>query len=175
MRSKPTFSFLINYSSASSLGDTSNGSPGSKPGSRQGGELIKNEETRIRDLIITLKTERESVRNTVAELESWSLESLYPSKPPSPCDILEARKLDLETAVLMQELMAMREERAELRAQLFLLEKEKTSLELRLQSHETQEEAYKARINYLKSEIQDYQNSIAGMFGKRVVVFFICF
>lgn len=155
---------MINYSSASSLGDTSNGSPGSKPGSRQGGELIKNEETRIRDLIITLKTERESVKNTVSELESWSLESLYPSKPPSPCDILEARKLDLETAVLMQELMAMREERAELRAQLFLLEKEKTSLELRLQSHETQEEAYKARINYLKSEIQDYQNSMAGMF-----------
>lgn len=123
---------------------------------------MKNEESRIRDLIITLKTERETVKQTMTEVESWSMESLYPSKPPSPCDILEARKLDLETAVLMQELMAMREERAELRAQLFLLEKEKTSLELRLQSHETQEEAYKARINYLKSEIMDYQNSVAG-------------
>ncbi|CAL8130708.1 unnamed protein product [Orchesella dallaii] len=147
-------------SSASSLGDTSNGSP-SKPGSRQGGELMKNEESRIRDLIITLKTEREAMKQTVTEVESWSLESLYPSKPPSPCDILEARKLDLETAVLMQELMAMREERAELRAQLFLLEKEKASLEQRLQSHEAQEEAYRARINYLKSEILDYQNSVA--------------
>lgn len=130
-------------------------------------------------MISTLKAERDAVKQTVMELESESLESLTPSPKPSspyygnghsqnnnnssssnatptaPWSPAEARKLDLETAVLMQELMAMKEERAELRAQLFLIEKEKDSLGLRLRSHESQEEAYRARINYLKSEIMD--------------------
>ncbi|CAL8130716.1 unnamed protein product [Orchesella dallaii] len=119
-------------------------------------------EPRIRHLISNLKAERDAVKQTVMELESGSLESLTPSpKPSSPYNNnatwspADARKMDLETAVLMQELMAMKEERAELRAQQFLLEKEKVSLELRLRSHESQEDAYKARINYLKSEIMD--------------------
>lgn len=141
----------------------------------------------IRHLISTLKGERDAVKQTVMELESESLESLTPSPKPtspyynsrnksssatptitaaSPWSPADARKLDLETAVLMQELMAMKEERAELRAQLFLLEKEKDSLQLHLQSHESQEEAYRARINYLKSEIMDcktlHSNSASG-------------
>lgn len=79
------------------------------------------------------------------------------STPKLSWSPVDTHKLDLETAVLMQELMAMKEERAELRAQMFLMEKEKESLELRLQSHESQEEAYRARINYLKSEIMDWK------------------
>lgn len=111
-------------------------------------------------MIIQLKTDREAVRNTLVELETWSLEPQSPMQPNlSACDILEARKLDLETAVLMQELMAMREDRAELRAQLFLLEKDKGSLELKLSSYEAQQDAYKARMNHLKAELAELQES----------------
>ncbi|CAG7837637.1 unnamed protein product, partial [Allacma fusca] len=146
--------------SASSVGESSSHSHG---GSRMSGEsrtgsMEKNEEQRVRDYIIQLKTDREAVRGTLMELENWSMEPPSPMQPNlSPCDILEARKLDLETAVLMQELMAMREDRAELRAQLFLLEKDRANLMYKLEGYDAQQDAYKARINHLKAELADAQ------------------
>ena len=146
------------HSHGGSSGDAGGGPNGNN--ASRGTSTEKNEEPRVRDLIIQLKTDREAVRNTLVELENWSLEPQSPMQPNlSPCDILEARKLDLETAVLMQELMAMREDRAELRAQLFMIEREKTNLEFKLSSYEAQQDAYKARINHLKAELAELEGN----------------
>ena len=126
-----------------------------------------NLEESIRDLIIQLKRDRESVGSTVMDLENdWNMEpesgggrTPHNKDAPllSPCQLIEARKLDLETAVLMQELMGMREERAELRATLFHGDKERAGLEMELKSYQTKEIAYKARINYLTSELLELE------------------
>ncbi|GFY75312.1 colorectal mutant cancer protein, partial [Trichonephila inaurata madagascariensis] len=47
------------------------------------------------------------------------------------------------------------EEKAEFKAQVYLLEKEKTSLELQLNSREAQEQAYLVQIEHFKSELQE--------------------
>jgi hypothetical protein len=62
-------------------------------------EWGQGEERRLRDHIGKLKTERSSVRGTLVELESCHAEPLVSRHPVS---LSEARKLDLETAVLMQ-------------------------------------------------------------------------
>jgi hypothetical protein len=62
-------------------------------------EWGQGEERRLRDHIGKLKTERSTVRGTVVELESCHAEPVVSRQPVS---LAEARKLDLETAVLMQ-------------------------------------------------------------------------
>ena len=62
-------------------------------------EWGQGEERRLRDHIGKLKTERSTVRGTVVELESCNAEPVVSRQPIS---LAEARKLDLETAVLMQ-------------------------------------------------------------------------
>ncbi|XP_073695650.1 colorectal mutant cancer protein-like [Garra rufa] len=87
------------------------------------------------------------------ELESVHIDPLsYDVKPRG-----DSQRLDLENAVLMQELMAMKEEMAELKAQLYLLEKEKKALELKLSTREAQEQAYLVHIEHLKSEVEEHQ------------------
>lgn len=122
-----------------------------------GGEFTKADERRLRDYIVQLKNDRAVVRTTVIELESIHVDPI--SKDPPT--IIDAQKLDLENAVLMQELMAMKEEKAELKAQVYLLEKEKTSLELQLSSREAQEQAYLVQIEHFKSELQE-QSDLVG-------------
>jgi hypothetical protein len=65
-------------------------------------EWGQGEERRLRDHIGKLKTDRSTVRATVVELESCHAEPLSTRQPIS---LAEARKLDLETAVLMQVLL----------------------------------------------------------------------
>jgi len=48
---------------------------------------------------------------------------------------------------------SLQEEKAEIKAQNYLLEKEKKSLELRLNTMESQEHAYIVQIEHLKSEV----------------------
>lgn len=48
------------------------------------------------------------------------------------------------------------EEKAELKAQNYLLEKEKRALELRLSGKESQEQAYLVQIEHLKSEVTEH-------------------
>ncbi|KAJ9578304.1 hypothetical protein L9F63_005470, partial [Diploptera punctata] len=115
-------------------------------------EWGQGEERRLRDHIGKLKTERSSVRATVVELESCHAEPLVSRQPIS---LAEARKLDLETAVLMQELMAMREDKAELRARVYLLEKERSALELKLSSQEAHQAAQQATVQHLQAQLQD--------------------
>ncbi|KAJ8311750.1 hypothetical protein KUTeg_011105 [Tegillarca granosa] len=116
-----------------------------------GGSFTKSEERRLKEYIQHLKNERSSVKQTIMELESVHIdqECIEPSKN------VDVQRIDLENAVLMQELMAIKEEKAELRAQNYLLEKEKRSLELRLSGKESQEQAYLVQIDHLKSEVRE--------------------
>ncbi|XP_063231776.1 colorectal mutant cancer protein isoform X2 [Bacillus rossius redtenbacheri] len=116
------------------------------------GEWGQGEERRLRDHIGRLKTDRATVRATVVELESCHAE---PPGSRQAISLAEARKLDLETAVLMQELMATREDKAELRARAYLLEKERASLELKLAAQEAQQAAQLAAAQHLRAQLQE--------------------
>jgi len=61
--------------------------------------------------------------------------------------------MDLETALLMQELMHMREERAELRSQLFLMEKDNGALRSCAQMAATEKLILKTKLNEMGSEL----------------------
>ncbi|KAG7190612.1 hypothetical protein KM043_006699 [Ampulex compressa] len=116
------------------------------------------DEQRLRRHIGRLKGERAMVRSTAVELESVHVE---PLNSKNTISLAEARKLDLETAVLMQELMAMREDKAELRARVFLLEKERATIELKLNARDTQISAQHAAIEQLQGQLNDTEAMLA--------------
>ncbi|XP_011151832.1 colorectal mutant cancer protein isoform X4 [Harpegnathos saltator] len=116
------------------------------------------DEQRLRRHISRLKGERTMVRSTAVELESVHAE---PLNSKNTISLAEARKLDLETAVLMQELMAMREDKAELRARVFLLEKERATIELKLNARDTQIAAQHATIQHLQGQLSDAEAMLA--------------
>ncbi|ELW67397.1 Colorectal mutant cancer protein [Tupaia chinensis] len=116
-------------------------------------EFTKEDEQRLKDYIRQLRNDRAAVKLTTLELESVHID-------PLSCDVKprgDSQRLDLENAVLMQELMAMKEEMAELKAQLYLLEKERKALELKLSTREAQEQAYLVHIEHLKSELEEQE------------------
>ncbi|XP_060057273.1 colorectal mutant cancer protein isoform X3 [Erinaceus europaeus] len=134
-----------------SLSSNSHTSTTSSTASSCDAELTKVDEQRLKDYIQQLKNDRAAVKLTMLELESIHIDPLsYDIKPRG-----DNQRLDLENAVLMQELMAMKEEMAELKAQLYLLEKEKKALELKLSTREAQEQAYLVHIEHLKSEVEE--------------------
>ena len=63
--------------------------------------------------------------------------------------------VDIEAAVTLQEMQALKEERAELKHRIYLLEKEKRALELKTSSYEAQEQAHILHIEHLKSEVKE--------------------
>jgi len=65
----------------------------------------KCDESRLRQLLVQLKDDRSVVKLTIVDLESVHLDP-FTCEPRQ--DACEAQKLDLENAVLMQELMAMK-------------------------------------------------------------------
>ncbi|XP_053533167.1 colorectal mutant cancer protein isoform X2 [Ictalurus punctatus] len=136
-----------------SLSSNSHTSTTSSTASSCDTEFSKEDEQRLKDYIQQLKNDRAAVKLTMLELESVHIDPL--SYDIKPC--ADSHRLDLENAVLMQELMAMKEEMAELKAQLYLLEKEKKALELKLNTREAQEQAYLVHIEHLKSEVEEQQ------------------
>ncbi|KAM4808867.1 colorectal mutant cancer protein isoform 2-T2 [Rhinophrynus dorsalis] len=134
-----------------SLSSNSHTSTTSSTASSCDTEFTKEDEQRLKDYIQQLKNDRAAVKLTMLELESIHIDPLsYDVKPRG-----DSQRLDLENAVLMQELMAMKEEMAELKAQLYLLEKEKKALELKLSTRDAQEQAYLVHIEHLKSEVEE--------------------
>ncbi|KAJ7398389.1 Colorectal mutant cancer protein [Pitangus sulphuratus] len=134
-----------------SLSSNSHTSTTSSTASSCDTEFTKEDEQRLKDYIQQLKNDRAAVKLTMLELESIHIDPLsYDVKPRG-----DSQRLDLENAVLMQELMAMKEEMAELKARLYLLEKEKKALELKLSTREAQEQAYLVHIEHLKSEVEE--------------------
>ncbi|MEE6508656.1 hypothetical protein FKM82_022173 [Ascaphus truei] len=134
-----------------SLSSNSHTSTTSSTASSCDTEFTKEDEQRLKDYIQQLKNDRAAVKLTMLELESIHIDPLsYDVKPRG-----DSQRLDLENAVLMQELMAMKEEMAELKAQLYLIEKEKKALELKLSTRDAQEQAYLVHIEHLKSEVEE--------------------
>ncbi|XP_065063956.1 colorectal mutant cancer protein-like isoform X2 [Rhopilema esculentum] len=115
--------------------------------------LSKEEELRLKEYVQLLKTERSTVETTVVELESVT--DVLEIVDDSNIETGDKGSLDLETAVLLQELQALKEERAELKHRIFMLDKERKALELKLNSREAQEQGYIAHIEYLKSEVKE--------------------
>ncbi|XP_063820208.1 colorectal mutant cancer protein isoform X2 [Pseudophryne corroboree] len=134
-----------------SLSSNSHTSTTSSTASSCDTDFTKEDEQRLKDYIQQLKNDRAAVKLTMLELESIHIDPLsYDVKPRG-----DSQRLDLENAVLMQELMAMKEEMAELKAQLYLLEKEKKAIELKLSTRDAQEQAYLVHIEHLKSEVEE--------------------
>ena len=67
-------------------------------------EFTKVDEQKLRDYIQQLINDRAAVSATVMELESVHVDPLGYDSSPNP----DAQRLDLENAVLMQELMALK-------------------------------------------------------------------
>ncbi len=139
----------------------------------------KSLESKVREIIGQLRLARSSVQSTITELESHHPE--YGSLPHPPASVQdqksESKTAELEMAVLVQvrffcenafdfsihfnfqELMAMREEKADLRAQVYLMERENKSLELMINSQQAQEYALKTHIQHLQDEI-DHKSTV---------------
>lgn len=81
--------------------------------------------------------------------------------PLRPSTTQEARKMDLELAVLMQELMSLREDKVELLAKLFALEKDKSAIELKLKYVEGQQKAQGAAFKNLQGQLKDTEALLA--------------
>nr|CAH0099402.1 unnamed protein product [Daphnia galeata] len=126
---------------------TSSTSSGAESGSGSGSNpacTLEPTERKVRDIIGRLKGDRASLENTVQQV-SLPLESvLVDPLPKEVLPLAEARKIDLEMAVIMQELMAMREERSRLRTQVYILEKERAA-------HEAQHQATAAQLRSLNT------------------------
>jgi chromosome segregation ATPase len=60
--------------------------------------------------------------------------------------------------------MAMREDKAELRARCYALEREKASLDLRLSGHEAQRQAQGAALSSLQQQLRDSESRLSGSF-----------
>jgi hypothetical protein len=60
--------------------------------------------------------------------------------------------------------MAMREEKADLRAQAYMLEREKKGLELMINSQQAQESALKSHINHMQMELENQESLVSLQF-----------
>ncbi|KAK7574449.1 hypothetical protein V9T40_011640 [Parthenolecanium corni] len=101
--------------------------------------IVSEEEKNIRSKIAALKEEKNTVQSTVVELESYCSNPSEKVPKPNSC---ESKKLDLEMAVLMQDLMEIRESNAELRATVYMLDRERESLELKVAALQSQLQAF---------------------------------
>lgn len=132
MAVNPSRSMVCPWEDSSSTSRTA--STTSSTGSAEDTDFTKFDEHKLREHLRQLKADRAVVKLTIMELESVHLDPFSFDLEPNP----DAQRLDLENAVLMQELMAMKEEKSELKAQNFLLEKEKALLVIRLGSKQSQ-------------------------------------
>ena len=146
-------------SSNSATSETIGGAPGPDIASRPA-------ISRIRECVGRLKLIRSSIQSTVVALES--LHSEFDDVPPaassSGCSSIPSSlrsAADLEMAVLVQELMAMREDKADLKRQAYLLEREKKALELIINSQQAQETALKSHINHMQMELDNQESLVS--------------
>ena len=120
-------------------------------------DFSKNDEIRLRDHISNLKTVRSSILGSIVEVESVHVDQDVPKGRSSSAASASSNSLvhqvDLEQAVLQQEVMAGREEVADLKAKIYLFEKEKSNLNLMLSDKAALEEAMRSHIKHLQEEL----------------------
>merc|ERR1719458_1462378 len=128
-------------------------------------DFSKQDENRLREHIGRLKVLRAQVQGTVMELESVHALMLREGEKKEKENIEERRvgsAAELETAVLVQELMAGREERADLRAQVYLLQKEKGLLETSRAGWEAQERVLRVKIQHREEQLDGGEVMVRG-------------
>lgn len=62
--------------------------------------------------------------------------------------------------LVLQELMAMREDKCELRAKIYLLERERENQELKLATLNSQQQAHQATIQHLQTQLCDTDTQV---------------
>jgi len=137
-----------NTTSSTSSGAESGSGSGSNPGTS-----LEPTERKVRDIITKLKVDRASLECTIQQV-SLPLESVLVD--PMPKDMLplaDARKMDLEMAVIMQELMAMREERSRLRTQVYILEKERVT-------NEAKQKSSAVHLKLLQNQLENSEGAV---------------
>ena len=125
--------------------------------------------TRMREYVGHLRLIRSSIQSTAVELESLHCEfEDVPQPSAAPADVSTTSPsscmrsaADLEMAVLVQELMAMREDKADLKRQAYLLEREKKAMELIINSQQAQETALKSHINHMQMELENQESLVS--------------
>ena len=126
-------------------------------------DFSKHDENKLRDHISKLKMAKSQVQSTVMELES-----IHGREDPAPVSTLSSQgshshnNADLEMAVLIQELMGMREERADLRAKIYLLEKEKVGAELNLEQQVEKERVLRTKVDHYQEQLLYQEAAIKG-------------
>nr|CAH7742352.1 unnamed protein product [Callosobruchus chinensis] len=115
------------------------------------------DELRLREHISRLKLERSSIQGTYVALESTQIEHV----PVCPSSYQEARKMDLEMAVMMQELMGLREDKAELISKIYELEKDKSTAELKLKYLEGELKCQSVALRSLQRKPEHADTSLA--------------
>ena len=113
-------------------------------------DFTKSDECRLRDHISSLKTIRSSIQSSIVELEPLhadpDVRSCSEGSRSLPRNEV-SKQLDLEAAVLQQELMANSEEMTDLRAKVYLLDKEKAAQELLLSDRISMEQINHVSLN----------------------------
>ncbi|KAB0800365.1 hypothetical protein PPYR_06105 [Photinus pyralis] len=115
------------------------------------------EEVRLREHVSRLKAERSTIQGTYVVLESPQVESTTLKLSNTQ----ESRKMDLEMAVLIQELMGLREEKVDLISKLYTLEKDKSAIQLKLKYVEGQQKAQAATLKNLQGQLKDTEALLA--------------
>ena len=127
-------------------------------------DFSKQDENKLREHISKLKVGRSQVQSTVMELES-----IHADKDPPPVSTLSSQdsrngnsNADLEMAVLIQELMGMREERADLRAKIYLMEREKTGMDMNCEQQMEKERVLRTKVDHLQESLLYQEATIKG-------------
>ena len=123
-------------------------------------EWSRQDEAKLREHISRLKVAKGQVQSTVMELESvhGREEAAAPASTLSSGGSSHrdphTNTAELELAVLVQELMGMREERADLRARVYLLEKEAGGAQLAAAAQQERERLLVVRAEHCEDQLR---------------------
>ncbi|RWS16144.1 colorectal mutant cancer protein-like isoform X1, partial [Dinothrombium tinctorium] len=115
-------------------------------------KFSKEDEKKIIQFRNQCQTDIAAIRKSLVDVEPLHPDDLI--SPNSTLNSPSVPKYDLENVVLMQELMALKEENAELKSQIFVLEKEVNALSLQLVTDKTIEQSYLQEYRRLSNECQ---------------------
>jgi len=121
----------------------------------------KSEEMRLREHICQLKTIRATIQGTVVDLEPLH-NHVHATSTNINSTGLNSNQDQIENAVIKQELMASKEEIADLKAKIYVSDKEKTGLELTLQERRAMETMLRTHVHHLQEQVNSVSNSSHG-------------
>lgn len=114
-------------------------------------EISQTEMLKLKEYKEQLKGHKNALKASVnIELDTNIL--VQDTEPSGSGNTKTDLRLDLEHAVMLQELNCAKEERAEMKAMAYLSQQELRTLELRLEAAKLQEQGFKTQMSYYKTE-----------------------